>query len=401
MRHNALVARLCIALCLGALVCLLDTGQHAAQTWAPVVGRLAPGAQVRQSGLHGHVGVVTDVYGTDAETPQFATVQWVGDNAEAYVRTSTLQTRIGSAVGVTGAFAKDSTLPARMPTQPVMKEEAILAPSWSEQARGRQRVAILAACRSTVQDKYASSTSLQSLLLPSIAQTVTDLERASFDVRVYVAMDSDDLFWVEYASQLRTSAAWLQLHVRYYRKVGQRIPFNELAQEAFDDGAEVFVRVNDDTEFLTSGWITLGVTALHQTTSGAGVVGPDVVETASKYSLAARESKGQTSYPQGQTAQGTGERPVILTHDMVTRTHLDIFSTYYPVRFDAWYVDDWITQVYRPLHSEMLPGWRVAHHNKLTRYTPNPVQGGQMLEAEVRDGQERVREWMAAHAGSI
>jgi hypothetical protein len=426
MRHDALVARLCIALCLGILVLLLDSGQHAAQIWMPVVGRLEPGARVRQPRTQGHIGVVTDVYGTDTETPQFVTVRWDDDNAEeAYVRTDTLQTRSGSLEASTKAYVRTDTLqtrsgsleastivshlagaaaqnsPARVPTQPVMKEEAIRAPSWSEQAHGRQRVAILAACRSTTQDKYASSTPLQSLLLPSIVQTVTDRERESFDVRVYVALDLDDMFWVDSANQLRTSAAWLQLHVRYYPKVGHRIPFNELAQEALDDGAEVFVRVNDDTEFLTSGWITLGVTALRQTALGAGVVGPDVVETASKYSLAARESSSRTNSPQGQAAPGNGEGVVILTHDMVTKTHLDIFTTYYPVRFDAWYVDDWITQVYKPLRSELLPGWRVAHHNKLTRYNPNTLQGGQLLEAEVRVGQERVRKWMAAHAGSI
>ena len=326
-----------------------------------------------------------------------------------YMHPSTLEPRTSGTFAephVPGAAAQHSAVSEKTPTQPVMTTAGAL--SWSDQAPKKQRVAILAACRSNQGDTYVSSTPLQSLLLPSVAQTVTDHEREEFDVRVYVGLDSDDAFWLEHATQLRSSAAWLELHVRFYEKIGHRIPFNELAQEAFADGADVFVRVNDDTEFLSGGWITLGVTALGQNAHhGAGVVGPDVVETASMYSVAARDSRysARSRSSQGVATQEKratdGGDVVILTHDMVSKTHLDIFPTYYPVSFDAWYVDDWITQVYKPWHSEMLPDWRVAHHNKLTRYTPNPTHGGQLLEAEVKAGQERVRAWLAAHSRSV
>lgn len=322
-----------------------------------------------------------------------------------YIQLSTLEARTSSTFAeqhVPGAAAQHSAVSANIPTQPVMTTAGAL--SWSDRAPRKQRVAILAACRSNQGDAYVSNTPLQSLLLPSVARTVTDHEREEFDVRVYVGLDSDDTFWLEHATQLRSSAAWLELHVRFYEKNGQRIPFNELAQEAFADGADVFVRVNDDTEFLSSGWIALGVTALSQNAPGAGVVGPDVVETASMYSVAARDSSARTRSSHGVATQENGATDngdvAILTHDMVSRTHLDIFPTYYPVSFDAWYVDDWITQVYRPWHSEVLPDWRVAHHNRLTRYTPNPTHGGQLLEAEVHAGQERVRAWLAAHSTS-
>lgn len=36
----------------------------------------------------------------------------------------------------------------------------------------------------------------------------------------------------------------------------------------------------------------------------------------------------------------------ILTHDMVHRTHLDIFDFYYPPLFTDWWLDDWISAVY-------------------------------------------------------
>lgn len=44
----------------------------------------------------------------------------------------------------------------------------------------------------------------------------------------------------------------------------------------------------------------------------------------------------------------------ILTHDMVHRTHLEIFPTYYPAGLSNWYMDDWITIVYQPGLSHMV-----------------------------------------------
>eukprot|EP00529_Nitzschia_sp_RCC80_P035444 CAMPEP_0113458644 /NCGR_PEP_ID=MMETSP0014_2-20120614/10029_1 /TAXON_ID=2857 /ORGANISM="Nitzschia sp." /LENGTH=177 /DNA_ID=CAMNT_0000350175 /DNA_START=741 /DNA_END=1275 /DNA_ORIENTATION=+ /assembly_acc=CAM_ASM_000159 len=42
----------------------------------------------------------------------------------------------------------------------------------------------------------------------------------------------------------------------------KRIPFNEACQAAYEYGADYIVRVNDDTEFMGAGWITLGVSYL-------------------------------------------------------------------------------------------------------------------------------------------
>jgi hypothetical protein len=58
----------------------------------------------------------------------------------------------------------------------------------------------------------------------------------------------------------------------------------------------------------------------------------------------------------------------ILTHDMVHRTHLDIFPYYYPPVFENWFSDTWITRVYQPDRSRKLTTWTVKHLIQRTRY---------------------------------
>jgi len=47
-----------------------------------------------------------------------------------------------------------------------------------------------------------------------------------------------------------------------------------------------------------------------------------------------------------------------MTHDMVHRTHLKIFETYYPAVFHNWFVDDWIsTYAYIETHTSQCIAW--------------------------------------------
>jgi hypothetical protein len=398
-RGGPLAARLFVALGLVVLVLVLDRRKHASE-FVPAAGAtpLPVGITIRSGD---RVGQVTDAYGVDGG---FVTARWLDDGSETpYIRSSTLEIKTRA-----GSIPRPRVTVNPRPTQPppappihvVMADEAV---PWSNTGGGKQRVAILAASRSTSQDDHVSTTALQSLLLPSIALTVTEREQHTSDIRLYVALDQDDLFWTENAKQLRSTAPWLQIHVRFYEKRGQRIPFVEIAAEAFADGADFFVRVNDDTEFLTP-WIAQGVGSLRES-AGVGVVGPTVIETASRYSLAARTASPSTvgAGAGAGDASDVGEHDAvnggcdILTFDMVSRKHMQIFNTYYPTVFSAWYLDDWITQVYRPEFCKLLPEWRVAHHNKLTRYQPNPEQKA-LLAPEVAAGQARVRAWLAAHS---
>ena len=72
---------------------------------------------------------------------------------------------------------------------------------------------------------------------------------------------------------------------------------------------DYLVRINDDTEFNTRNWTTIGISKLlSYKPPNIGVVGPFC--------------------PEGNTN--------ILVHDMVHRTHLDVISLYYQSEFDNW-----------------------------------------------------------------
>lgn len=238
----------------------------------------------------------------------------------------------------------------------------------------RPILAICTATRSLPSWKNIEETELNSLLLPSVIKT-TDAAASQFDLRVYLAIDDDDTFWQNHVRVLTQKfSPLLKLYPCFFRKLKKnRIPFNELMRRAYDDGAQYMVRVNDDTEFTSPGWIELGVKALAAfKPKNVGVVGP--------------------TCRQGNTK--------IMTHDMVHRTHLHIFPTYYPPIFSAWWIDDWITEVYKPGRSVKIAQWIVQHHTRRhgTRYDVQHHEGSQ-LGREVEKGRETLREWIRSHDG--
>jgi len=215
--------------------------------------------------------------------------------------------------------------------------------------------------------KSLADTSLQTLLIPSIERTVTEQELKDWDVRLYLGIDHDDAFWLQHHESFQ-HPEWLTIDRGFYEVPEHKVPFNEMMKHAYDDGAEYMVRINDDTEFVTKGWITMGVEALRAfEPPSVGVVGP--------------------TCKQGNTA--------IMTHDMVHRTHLEIFDHYYPTVFSAWWIDDWITKVYEPSRSIQLKEWEVKHHTGKhgTRYTAQRHEQ-KLLAEEVAKGKERVAEWV-------
>jgi hypothetical protein len=117
-------------------------------------------------------------------------------------------------------------------------------------------------------------------------------------------------------AQLRSAAPeWLTITAGFHANKRNRIPMNLMTRQAYDAGADYIVRINDDSEFISIGWITISVAALNAyDPPNVGVVGPSVVQC------------------------GGNCNNAILTHDMVHRAHFDIFKFYYPDRFDNWYV---------------------------------------------------------------
>ena len=212
--------------------------------------------------------------------------------------------------------------------------------------------------------KTVEETALHQLLVPSIEKSITSKERSKYAFRLYLAANHDDAFWR--AHRIETPS-WLPVSLNFYEVSPHKIPFNPMMRQAYEDGAEYFVRINDDSQFVSSGWVEKGILKLAAyDPPNLGVVGPDCRE--------------------GNTA--------IMTHDMVHRTHLDVFDTYYPEVFSAWWVDDWISKVYGARTTKMMD-WRVRHHtHKHGRRYEVQHQEKQLLKGELEKGEKRILEWL-------
>ena len=88
--------------------------------------------------------------------------------------------------------------------------------------------------------------------------------------------------------------------------------------------------------------------------------------------------------------------PAIMTHDMVHRTHLEIFDLqYYPLVFRNWYVDDWMTLVYSnkilgmSRSTRLVGRWTVSHIQVKTRYNKY-TEGGVFLRNELLKGRHKI-----------
>ena len=168
-------------------------------------------------------------------------------------------------------------------------------------------------------------------------------ETEAYLITLHVGVDGDDRYWQKWGQNLIETAQLefgLSLFLHNYNHTQRyKLPFNNLMRDAAASGADYLVRLNDDTEILSHGWISRAIKhLLSYRPPNIGVVGP--------------------ACKQDSTMRG------ILTHDMVHRTHLDIFENYYPERFNNWYIDDWITEVYKPKRSTILDSWTVHHHTE-------------------------------------
>lgn len=199
---------------------------------------------------------------------------------------------------------------------------------------------------------------------PMARLSIPSTKRTAPQAHIYVGIDDDDILMLKWKEKMEHDATVI---VTPGRK--NHIPFNEITRKAYEDGADYIVRINDDTEFITEGWVKLGIAALES------MKPPNV----------------------GVVAPVCKQNTAIFTHDMVHRTHLKIFDVYYPVIFDNWYVDTWITQVYQPDRSKLVKGWEVRHHLTKTRYRVDKKLR-QKLADEVKRGKTNITKWVSKRA---
>lgn len=159
--------------------------------------------------------------------------------------------------------------------------------------------------------------------------------------------------------------------VRVHNNIKKPGPvFIEMARQAYTGGADYFYRVNDDTE-VTANWPHMFVTALHSLSAPFGVVGP-------------------------LCQQGNQN---ILTHDFVSRTHMEVFDmNYYPPELTDWWMDDWISWVYGQKRTFRALQHPVIHHTGAhgQRYEVDRSHE-KLLKQLVIDGRAKIRTWMLKH----
>ena len=250
-------------------------------------------------------------------------------------------------------------------------EERAARARW---ARSNLTIAVvLCATSRGVVDTRWQSLALTSIMLPSLAATV---ERG-YGYSLYIGVDDDDVFFTKadttsYVKSVVGDA--MRVVVESYRRTGRRVPFNQILERAFEDGNDYLVRINDDTQFLTKSWTSLAIDELMRNTPpNVGVVGPVV------------------HGPRNVNAR-------ILTHDVVHRTHMEIFRCdYYPKVFENVWIDDWITRVYAQ-RARSLSNWRVHHHtgHHGTRYGVDKSLK-RMLQAEIGSGTIQIERWVRHH----
>ena len=92
----------------------------------------------------------------------------------------------------------------------------------------------------------------------------------------------------------------------------------------------------------------------------------------------------------------------MLTHDFVHRTHIEIFDMeYYPPEFTDWWLDNWITEVYKSERTRQVRAIQVKHHmgHHGTRYEVETWRGN-LLTFVVDKKRQKVVDWMERHGAS-
>lgn len=145
--------------------------------------------------------------------------------------------------------------------------------------------------------------------------------------KFYLGYDDDDIFYnknknniIDYFNNLKLKNTSIKL-IKIKNKKGRvGSIWSDLAELALNDDCEYLYQIGDDIKFLTSNWESIFIDKL-RTQNNIGVVGP----------------KDPNHYA--------------LTQSFVHKTHLKIFKRYFPEELKNWYIDDWITNVYKPNYS--------------------------------------------------
>jgi hypothetical protein len=210
----------------------------------------------------------------------------------------------------------------------------------------------------------------------SMLNTLQPGELDHFAITVYIGYDHDDKAFDDstlragYIKKLEGMFAGKPIQAKFVRfpktnRVGML--WSMLFVKAMKEGADYFYQVNDDLTMVTAGWLSKFTAALDGN-SGFGVVGP--ADNHNKFNCS------------------------LLTQAMVSRTHYDIFTLFYPNELKDWKTDRWLSNVYGPEHTFCWHDYIANNGGAPTRYQHCPFLSWKIyLEA----GKERIQSYLAEH----
>ena len=220
-----------------------------------------------------------------------------------------------------------------------------------------------------------SNTALSTVLLKSIKSTI----EPEYRYHLIIGIDKIDSYWNMHMQEIINffhNKPFIDVEIlavkggSFSKAINAVAAYAHTLKTKINSKTEVkcnyYIRINDDSQFASHGWTTMAINQLAKyKPKNVGVVGPTV-------------RQGNTN---------------ILVFDFVHRVHLDIFATYYPTELSNWWIDVWITQVYRPNNMRKLPQWRMNHVMKHgQRYSVNRADQ-KKLNGLVKGGKESISKY--------
>lgn len=208
-------------------------------------------------------------------------------------------------------------------------------------------------------DSEFSNSQLYNSFIPSFLKTVSQNEYADFKISFYLGFDDGDaLFDKNEKGVLDLMYALLpesiEIKIFKFPKIHWlNYIWNRLFIEAYIDGFNYFLQLNDDVKFISSSWITSSINILGDR---YGVVG-----------------LSDNLYPCR-----------LFSQVLVNRNHFDVFDgQFYPLTFKNWCSDEWIKNVYA--------NFSICNpHAKIINYHPNRYDSCDRRNylSEVKNGKE-------------
>tara|TARA_B110001469_G_C9623715_1_gene311101 strand:+ start:468 stop:1265 length:798 start_codon:yes stop_codon:yes gene_type:complete len=188
-----------------------------------------------------------------------------------------------------------------------------------------------------------------------------------FNYEFYLGYDNDDNFYINNKINVINHFQKLNLinsKIKLLKINDKKGKLGELwsilAKEAYNN-CDYIYQIGDDIKILTSGWEDIFIERL-QKNNNIGVVGPIDINNKK-----------------------------ILTQSFVHKTHLNIFGDYFPKRIKNWYIDDWITEVYKPNYSHQINNIYVKNIGGSPRYEVKKTENN--YETELKLGRNKLNKY--------